>query len=223
MAANPRNNASRRIRRLLPALAVPAVALAAYFLSLAAHYNFHIVSSGLVYRSAQMNGEALAETISHYGIKSILNLRGPGPDKDWYVAEVDTARRLGVQHFDYALSASHELKDAEMDEILATIRDAPKPVLIHCKSGSDRTGLVGALYLYGLEGRSASAAGRQLTVRYGHVPHLLWSGTEAMDNSFWRYVKNHKQPAADAPRGPAGRTDASTLTGPWVSHNPAAN
>ena len=38
-----------------------------------------------------------------------------------------------------------------MEAILATLDHAPKPVLIHCKNGADRTGLVGALYLYGLE------------------------------------------------------------------------
>lgn len=223
MAANSTKSMSRWIRRLLLLLAVPAAVLAAYFLSLFAHDNFHIVSPGLVYRSAQMNGDALAGIIREYGVKSILNLRGSAMDKDWYVEELNTARRLGVQHYDFALSATRELKDTEMDEILATIRDAPKPVLIHCKSGADRTGLVGALYLYGLEGRSASAAGRQMTVLYGHVPHLLWSGTEAMDNSFWRYVENHQQPVANTPRGTATQANTSTPTSPCVSHNPAAN
>jgi protein tyrosine/serine phosphatase len=223
MTANPRNNLSRWIRRLAFALALPAVALAAFVLSVVAHHNFHIVSPGLVYRSGQMNAGALSEIIPEYGIKSILNLRGPGADKDWYVAEVDAARRLGVQHFDYALSASRELTDEEMDEILATIRAAPKPILIHCKSGSDRTGVAGALYLYSLEGRPAPLAGRQLTVLYGHIPHFLWSETVAMDNSFWRYVKNHTQPSADALVGTAGQEDASTLASPHASHNPATH
>jgi protein tyrosine phosphatase (PTP) superfamily phosphohydrolase (DUF442 family) len=214
MAANTTRSMPRWIRRLLMTLAMPGAALGAFVLSVVAHHNFHIVSPGLVYRSAQMNPGALDEIISEYGIKSIVNLRGAGLDKDWYVAEVNTARRLGVQHFDFALSAGRELKDAEMDEILATIRDAPKPVLIHCKSGSDRTGLVGALYLYGLEGRTAPLASRQMTMLYGHVPHLLWSETVAMDNSFWRYVNNHERPGAVW-------SGTSAPTNQCVSHNPA--
>lgn len=220
MAANTKTNLSRWTRRLLLAMALLVAAFGAFFLSVTAHDNFHIVSPGLVYRSAQMNAGALNETIQQYGIKSILNLRGPGPDKDWYIGETDAARRLGVQHFDIALSATRELKDNEMDEVLATIRTAPKPILIHCKSGADRTGLVGALYLYGLEGRPAPLADQQLTVLYGHVPHLLWSGTFAMDNSFWRYVKNHAQPPTAALHGASGQENASTLAGP-ATPNPA--
>jgi protein tyrosine/serine phosphatase len=80
-----------------------------------------------------------------------------------------------------------------MEQILAIMEQAPKPILIHCKSGSDRTGLVGALYLYGEEGRSAQAADHQLALLYGHIPYFVWGGSAAMDHSFWRFVKNHSQ------------------------------
>ena len=207
------------IRRLLLLLLLPGLAFGAFVLSVVAHYNFHVVSPGLVYRSAQMNADALAAVIPEYGIKSILNLRGAGEGKDWYVAEINTARELGVQHFDYALSAGRELKDDEMDQILATIRSAPKPILIHCKSGSDRTGLVGALYLYSLEGQPSQSAQHQLAVFYGHVPHLLWSDTVAMDNSFWRYVSNHAQsPKTSTANGGVAPDDLSSLSAPSPAH-----
>lgn len=31
---------------------------------------------------------------------------------------------------------------------------------------------------------------RELTVFYGHIPHLQWRYSIAMDRSFWRYVGN---------------------------------
>ena len=142
MSSRLTNRLAGCVRRSLPLLLVPGLALLAFVCSVVAHHNFYVVSPGLVYRSAQMNAGALSVVIPEYGIKSILNLRGAGEGKDWYSAEINTSRQFGVQHFDYALSASHELKDEEMDQILATIRNAPKPILIHCKSGSDRTGLV---------------------------------------------------------------------------------
>jgi protein tyrosine phosphatase (PTP) superfamily phosphohydrolase (DUF442 family) len=180
-------------RRVLTVVFACGLAVGAFALSVIAHHNFHTVSPGLVYRSAQMDAGALATVIREHGIRSIINLRGAGAGNGWYDAETNTSRQFGVQHFDYALSASRELTDEEMDQILATISNAPKPILIHCRCGADRTGLVGALYLYRLEGEPAQTADSQLTLFYGHVPQWVWSGTIAMDNSFWRYVRHHAQ------------------------------
>ena len=166
-------------------------AVGAYALDIVAHHNFHTVSEGRIYRSAQMGGEALAGVVREHGIKSIINLRGGGAGDDWYRAETNVSSQLGVRHFDFALSATHEVTDEEMDRILETIRTAPKPALIHCKSGADRTGLVGALYLYSIEGRTARSADGQLNPFYGHLPFLFWSGSSAMDRSYWRYVHRH--------------------------------
>ena len=47
------------------------------------------------------------------------------------------------------------------------LREAPKPVLVHCEGGADRTGLAAALYL-AAAGHPAQADG-QLSVRYGFV------------------------------------------------------
>jgi protein tyrosine phosphatase (PTP) superfamily phosphohydrolase (DUF442 family) len=219
MSSKFKNALACGARRLLLLLLLPGLALGAFVFSVVAHHNFHIVSPGQVYRSAQMNADALAAVIPEYGIKSILNLRGAGEGKDWYVGEIKTARQFGVQHFDYALSASRELTDEEMDQILATIRSAPKPILIHCKSGSDRTGLVGALYLYSLEGQPPQSAQRQLAVFYGHVPHLLWCETIAMDNSFWRYVSNHAQlPKTSTVKGILTPDNLSSVSAPSLAH-----
>jgi protein tyrosine/serine phosphatase len=219
MSFKLKNGLAGGIRRLLLVLLVPGLALGAFVLSVVAHHNFHIVSPGLVYRSAQMNAGALAAVIPEYGIKSILNLRGAGEGKDWYDAETNTAREFGVQHYDFALSATRELTNEEMDQILDTMRSAPKPILIHCKSGSDRTGLIGALYLYGLEGQPAQSARTQLAVFYGHIPHLIWCDSIAMDNSFWRYVSNHAQlPKASAANGAATPDNLSSLAAPSQAH-----
>jgi protein tyrosine phosphatase (PTP) superfamily phosphohydrolase (DUF442 family) len=170
------------------------LAIGAFIMYVVAQNNFHVVSPGLVYRSGQLGNDALARVIQENGIKSILNLRGAYAD-EWYNAETNMAQHLGVQHFDYELDAGRELKDEEMDQILAVIASAPKPILIHCKSGADRTGLVGALYLYSVEGKSSNMAGRELSVFCGHIPYLFWRDTIAMDRSFSRYVGNHSQPS----------------------------
>jgi len=207
-------------RALLMVLLLLALSLGGFVGHLIARHNFHIVSAGRIYRSAQMSAEGFTRVIQEESIKSIINLRGENADQDWYQEETSTAQRLGVQHYDFALSAGHEVNDEEIDRILETINRAPKPMLIHCKSGSDRTGLVGALYLYSLEGQSAESADRELTIFYGHVPYLFWRDTVAMDRSFWRYVRSHgQQPNAGKakPNGPLAKQGGPI----YLAHIPA--
>ncbi|WP_128254650.1 hypothetical protein [Falsirhodobacter deserti] len=55
-------------------------------------------------------------------------------------AEIAASDALGLKHDDFGLSASKGLDQAKAEQLIALLRDAPKPVLIHCKSGSDRPG-----------------------------------------------------------------------------------
>ena len=48
------------------------------------------------------------------------------------------------------------------------LRAAPKPALVHCKSGADRAGFAAAVFLL-LEGAPVAVALGQLRLRYGHL------------------------------------------------------
>lgn len=171
-------------------------------------HNFHVVSEGQVYRCGQVGAGGLTKMVQEYGIKSILNLRGGARTgvTAWYSAETNAAGQLGVKYYDYELTATQELTDAQLDKLVTIIGSAPKPLLIHCKSGADRTGLVGALYLYKIEGKPAEAADRELTMLYGHIPYLFWGDTVAMDHSFWHYVNSHG-PVSGKPNVRQGQPD----------------
>jgi len=65
------------------------------------------------------------------------------------------------------------------------MRDAPKPLLIHCKAGADRTGLASALYLGALEHQTRETAGWQLSILYGHIAIPWLSCAWPMDVT-WR-------------------------------------
>ena len=144
--------------------------------------NFHEVVPGEIYRSAQPTAAQIAHYQKTYGIKSIVNLRGETPGKDWYEAEVAEARRSGIEHIDFAMSARKELAKDKAEELLAILEAAPKPVLIHCKSGADRAGLVSAMYLAFLKQAGEEKADGQLSFYYGHIP--LWFIPEyAMERS----------------------------------------
>jgi protein tyrosine/serine phosphatase len=172
----------RRAAVAVASLAVATVALAGgVYLAIWHDDNFHAVEPGVVYRSAQMSGARLREAIAAQHIRAVLNLRGPNPGKDWYDAEVAAARADGVPHIDIALSAQHELTPRQLSAVRQALADAPKPLLIHCNGGSDRTGLVSAMYLLS-RGAAPAVADEQLAPRYGHFP---WLGAKsvAMDRT----------------------------------------
>ncbi len=145
--------------------------------------NFHTVEAGKLYRSAQPDAAGLKAYAQTLGIKSVINLRGRHPGEAWYEDEMRASNELGLYHADLALSARRELTDAQLEELEKTLRDAPTPILVHCKAGADRTGLASALYVLDIQHRPADAAAGQLSWVYGHWPYF-WSRTAAMDRSF---------------------------------------
>jgi protein tyrosine/serine phosphatase len=149
--------------------------------------NFHTVVPGTVYRAGQMTEGQWAASIQQHAIKSLLNLRGEHRGAGWYQGEIRTAAQFGVTHYDVKISAIREVDTGTLETILAILRQASKPLLIHCRSGADRSGLIAALYLFAIEGQRAEHAVQQLSLFYGHFPYL-WSQSGAMDRSFWRYV-----------------------------------
>jgi protein tyrosine/serine phosphatase len=72
----------------------------------------------------------------------------------------------------------------KIKRLIALFASAQKPILIHCMSGADRTGLASAVYLAAISKQGEEAAEGQLSVRYGHfsIPYL--SQAYPMDKSF---------------------------------------
>lgn len=154
------------------------------------HGNFHEVQPGQVYRSAQLDRADLQQVIMQYGIKSVLNLRGANVGEAWYDNELAVTKADGVKHLDASLSAYAELSGQQMDALIRQMKDAPKPLLVHCESGADRTGLASALYRLS-QGVPAETAREELEARFGHMP-LFTPRSAAMDRSFAAYASgNH--------------------------------
>ena len=187
---------------LWAALGLPA-GLGIYLAGLQLTGNIHTVEPGALYRSAQLGEGALADVIDDYHIKSVINLRGAVPQASWYRSEIAVSTARGVVHYDLPLSANSLVDPATMARISALLRSAPKPVLIHCQSGADRSGLVAALYEYAIAARPLEDAQEQLSLLYGHFPYL-WSRTGAMDKSFETFVRQH----SPSPGGPIDTNDS---------------
>lgn len=150
--------------------------------------NFHEVLAGELYRSAQPSVAQLGQWTAAEGLRSVVNLRGPSRAA-WYRDERDMSRRLGLHHADFPMHDDEMLSAPDAARLVALLQNLPKPVLIHCKAGADRTGLAAALYLASRD-RPEAAAEAQLSFRYGHVSlplstawpmNLAW---EALEPSF---------------------------------------
>ncbi len=172
------------IRILLLAILVPVSLLllaGGYFGVLHLSDNFRVVVPAKVFRSGQLEEGELAALAWKHGIKSMVNLRGENLDKDWYQNEVREAEFSGVQHIDFKMNSGRELTKAQTDELIRIMRDAPKPLLIHCQGGSDRSGLAAALYMAAVERKPKKEAEQQLSLIYGHLPSF---GKDKMCTTF---------------------------------------
>lgn len=176
-------------RSVWTGLGVAAV-MGAYLGGLQLTGNFHTVIAGELYRSAQPSASAIESYAKEYGIKTVVNLRGENEKSSWYEKEVAVSEKLGIKHIDFSMLASRQLTPAEADRLLALLKDAPKPILIHCRSGADRTGLVSVLYSQQIAGIPEDQAEKQLSIFYGHVAIPYLSATYAMDKS-WEKLERH--------------------------------
>jgi protein tyrosine phosphatase (PTP) superfamily phosphohydrolase (DUF442 family) len=133
------------------------------------HRNFGVVDPGRTYRSAQPGAE-LASTIGRLGIASVLNLRAGSPGDAFYRDELRTTGRLGVDFYDLPLSATRRPSRRELLALIGVLERCRRPLLIHCKSGADRTGLASALDRMLRLGVPPERALSSFSIRYGHVP-----------------------------------------------------
>ncbi|MDK4713929.1 dual specificity protein phosphatase family protein [Rhizobium sp. CNPSo 4039] len=145
--------------------------------------NFHPVIAGELYRSSQPSATSIAEFQKQYGIKTIINLRGYNSGHHWYDTEVAEAKALNIDHIDFHMSSARELTQEQAAQLVEIMRNAPKPILIHCQAGADRTGLASALYLAAIAKTNEATAEGQMSIIYGHLP-FSFTRAYAMDRTF---------------------------------------
>lgn len=153
---------------VLIALAIPQSTLSVNFFR-AVIDNFGTVEKGLVYRSGQLSPRRLAYYQKTFKFKTIINLRGAHPEKAWWRQEAVFCKKQGISLYNIPLSALAYPKRSEVAYLLSLFANAPRPILIHCQGGADRTGEACALWQF-YRNRPLQTALNELSMRYWHFP-----------------------------------------------------
>ena len=171
------------------------------FLRLSWH-NLHEISPG-VWRSNQPSPKRVHQAAA-LGIKTIVNLRGPRADGGWRL-EKEACDDCGINLVDFTIR-SRAVPDAETIAKADALFDSIEyPILMHCKSGADRAGIMSAIYLLLREDASADQAAKMLSLKYLHVRQAktglldafvtAFARAEASGKKFRDWVKNDLDPA----------------------------
>lgn len=147
------------------------------------YLNKHQVNKKF-WRSAQPTPGQVA-TIAKSGVRTIVNLRGGREYGSWPL-ERDACAAHGITLKEFVVRS----REAPSKETILSARDffdeLEYPILVHCKSGADRAGLMSALYLILHEGMTVSEAKRQLWIWYGH---FRFAKTGILDAFFELYER----------------------------------
>ena len=127
--------------------------------------NLHAIDpAARIWRSGQPNAEEF-RALSETGFRSVLNLRRKHSDRELLA---------GTQLREYRMKFFIPAEE-EMIEALRFILRAEKPLLIHCRHGSDRTGAVAVGYRIVCNRWTLGKALDEFHApEYGYHPWLYW-------------------------------------------------
>jgi protein tyrosine/serine phosphatase len=146
--------------------------------------NLGVVAPGRLYRSNHPLPGRLAQLTRRYGLRTLINLRGPTNNGSDALSR-DAAKRLGLDFIDMALESRGAPQRDRILRLHDIYRDMRAPALMHCKSGADRAGLAAGLFVL-FQGGTARDALRQLSLRFGHIRQAK---TGILDAFFLHYQR----------------------------------
>ncbi|MGL4396345.1 MAG: fused DSP-PTPase phosphatase/NAD kinase-like protein [Hyphomicrobium sp.] len=118
------------------------------------------------------------------GVKTVINLRGDQSFGTNWLEERACARH-GLTLVKLKLRSRAAPTRDELRAIKTVLETVEYPVLMHCKSGADRAGLMSALYRIVHDGVPVADARAELGLKYGHIRQ---ADTGVLDAVFDRYV-----------------------------------
>ena len=194
-------------------LIVGVVPIVFYRMVYAHEKRLREIIPGRIYRSGQLTAEGFADARERFGICTIINLQDDNLDPDLYenfwsgrrIKESEFCERLGLRFVvikpDLVSKKTPEKHPEAIDQLLEILDDENNyPVLIHCKAGLHRTGILSAVVRMEYQGWTPAEAYRELKAHgFGD-----WVCTEA-NEYVSQYVLNY-HPGQRTPLTPAKTT-----------------
>jgi protein tyrosine phosphatase (PTP) superfamily phosphohydrolase (DUF442 family) len=128
--------------------------------------NIHEVDPGRFYRSAQLNGEELRKFVEEKKIRTVISLRGKPENFSWMQQQEEVLKQANVRFKWFWWTSNYLPHRDELVAFLEALRTEEYPILIHCRSGADRTGEAAAIYAMDFMGEPREVAVHK---------HLSWS------------------------------------------------
>ncbi|HVU20446.1 MAG TPA: hypothetical protein VHE09_06910 [Rhizomicrobium sp.] len=143
-------------------------------------YNFYWIDGRDAARASQAYLGALGTFLRSNCLKAVINLRGAHTKVSWWRYEHETCAKLGVAHFDVTLNSRRLPLRNMLVSLFDAFDAAPKPFVVKCAGGQDRTSLAAALYIVHRHGWGARERAQKQFSRfpYLHFPraHQRWLG-----------------------------------------------
>lgn len=157
----------------------------------AIYRNFYKLSDK-AYRSNHPSPRFIKKLHEVYGVKTILSLRRADTTGQ-YLLEKEACDKYGITLSHIPMS-SRDLPDVEnILKAKQMLEEAEYPILMHCKSGADRAGLLSVFYQHFIEHKPIEEALKELSMKYGH---FRWAETGKLDfffDAFLAFQKDHPE------------------------------
>jgi hypothetical protein len=168
-------------------------------------YNFHWVVPGECARAAQAWAGGVGPFLEKRGIKALINLRGRNDDLSWWKNETGAAAARGIAHLDAMLDSRRLPTRAMLLRLIEAFDSAPRPFVIKCSGGQDRTSFAAALYLIHRGGWAAMAQARAQFARFPYLhfpkkqqrwlkPFLDFAAEDSRDMPLAAWIAEHYAP-----------------------------
>lgn len=126
--------------------------------------NFAKVTDN-IYRGAQPTAQGFKE-LKKMGVKTIVNLRV-------FHSDISLLKGLGFNYYHLSFKTWHPEDEDVAQFLKVATNPSYYPLFVHCQHGSDRTGMMIAIYRIYAQGWTATEAMQELPV-FGY--HKIWRG-----------------------------------------------